>query len=617
MAPGFTIAEVRFRGTNAPDAVVPFAPGLTVISGPSNTGKSLLRSAINFVFGASDPMKQVEEAAPYRTILVEIRTADGAPITFERAWNGGDIKQYRAHARNVTPAIPVTILAAKHSADNQDNISAVLLTLAGLTGIRGRKNQNGELRNLSFRDLIEYSLISEERIITELSPIHTANYTDKTFESSLFRILLTGKDDKDIIVATAAKDEKARAAGQEIAIERFRADLTSRIPQDGREEDDLRRATDAIDARINEQSRLLQNYRADLTGLEVQRRDLDNEHRRTFARLTQVNANLQRFALLKQQYESDLQRLQSNVEAGSLFGDYQEGKCPICGAEPHHHVHHAITPAQLATFTSACRAEAEKIHTRQADLTGTMAQLETERADLHAALLGIERRQNETAQALRAIVEPSIANLDEGLTGLVEQRAELARVIGIYEELHRLDAIEMSLEPTRTPRTKKDKGFASLPPDAYVEFAKAVEGLLRAWSFPELERVVFDTTAEDIVVSGKARKDNGKGYRAITYAAFMIGLLHETNRKHLPHPGFIILDSPLVTYREPQEHMGEGVKAAFYRNLAATILPAQVIILENVEPPEDLKEGIGFEGFTKNRATGRYGLFPPLPVKEQ
>lgn len=43
----------------------------------------------------------------------------------------------------------------------------------------------------------------------------------------------------------------------------------------------------------------------------------------------------------------------------------------------------------------------------------------------------------------------------------------------------------------------------------------------------------------------------------------------------------------------------------------ATIAPAQVIILENVEPPDDLKPSIAFEGFTKNPSAGRYGLFPP------
>ena len=43
----------------------------------------------------------------------------------------------------------------------------------------------------------------------------------------------------------------------------------------------------------------------------------------------------------------------------------------------------------------------------------------------------------------------------------------------------------------------------------------------------------------------------------------MIGVLHETNRNQLSHPGFVLMDSPLVTYREPDEHIGEGVEDAF------------------------------------------------------
>ena len=42
-----------------------------------------------------------------------------------------------------------------------------------------------------------------------------------------------------------------------------------------------------------------------------------------------------------------------------------------------------------------------------------------------------------------------------------------------------------------------------------------------------------------------------------------------------------------------------------------------MIILENEEPPEDLKENIAFTGFIKNRAIGRYALLPTLPVDEQ
>jgi hypothetical protein len=615
MAPGFTIAEVRFRGKGVEDAVVTFAPGLCVVAGPSNTGKSLIRAAINFVFGSSQPMKTVKEGAAYQTIFVEVRTSEGTAVTFERAWQGGDIKQYHTAASDVAASTPSTVLSAQHSAESQGNISVVLLVLAGFTGIKLRKKQTGDLRNLSFRDFVEYVLISEERIITELSPIHTGNPIGKTFESSLFRALLTGKDDANIIAVPSTKDEKQRIAGQEEAIERIKDDILSRIPKDGRTEEDLLQMAATIDARVTEQSRLLQNYRTDLTNLEQQRREIEQEHQRTLARFTQVGGNLKRFDLLNQQYDSDLKRLQSTVEAGSLFADHEERPCPICGADPQHHRQHGITPEQLDDFTAACRAEAEKIQARQADLSGTIAQLNTEQKELKTGLDEIGRRRTETTQAFKSILGPSITTIDGDLSDLSERRAEIAARLSLYEQLRRLDEIDQP--PELTPQVKKEKGFALLPPSAYDEFATAVQELLRAWSFPELDRVVYDTAAEDIVISGKARKDDGKGYRAITYAAFMIGLLLETKRKHLSHPGFVLLDSPLVTYREPDEHIGEGVKFAFYRNLAVGLGVAQVIILENEEPSEEVKQSISFTGFTKNQTVGRYGLFPPLPLANE
>jgi hypothetical protein len=50
--------------------------------------------------------------------------------------------------------------------------------------------------------------------------------------------------------------------------------------------------------------------------------------------------------------------------------------------------------------------------------------------------------------------------------------------------------------------------------------------------------------------------------------------------------------------------------------LALTLGDTQVIILENEEPPEDLKDDIASTIFTKNRDVGRYGLFPASSVDE-
>ena len=291
-----------------------------------------------------------------------------------------------------------------------------------------------------------------------------------------------------------------------------------------------------------------------------------------------------------------------------------EGPCPICGAAAEHH-HHVITQEQLDEYSQACRVEAEKISVRQTDLNNTMDQLRAERDALLVQRGGIEEERLKVAKQLKAVLEPGIGELNQSLESLVEQRQDMEQLLGLFEQVRRLDQLEESFKPPRRKRGEKSTASAVLPAEAFEEFAKAAERLLRSWSFPELNRVVFDTKAEDLVISNKARGDNGKGYRAVTYAAFVIATLLEAQRKELPHPGFIVLDSPLVTYREPNEHIGEGVKNDFYRSLAA-LKDVQVIVLENIEPPEELRASIGFTGFTKNFAIGRYGLLPPLPPSQ-
>jgi hypothetical protein len=75
--------------------------------------------------------------------------------------------------------------------------------------------------------------------------------------------------------------------------------------------------------------------------------------------------------------------------------------------------------------------------------------------------------------------------------------------------------------------------------------------VLEAWGFPGSPRVAFDLKAQDITINGKERAANGKGVRAILHAAFKVTVMIWCDRHGLPHPKFLVLDSPLVTYREP------------------------------------------------------------------
>jgi hypothetical protein len=90
--------------------------------------------------------------------------------------------------------------------------------------------------------------------------------------------------------------------------------------------------------------------------------------------------------------------------------------------------------------------------------------------------------------------------------------------------------------------------------------------------------------------------------------------------KDLPHPRFVILDSPLTTFKEPRQNVrpedidevpGE-VQTAFFEDLANTDSNAQIIVIENKQPPASVKDRIQYTEFVGPIAPGRPGFFPTV-----
>ena len=120
-----------------------------------------------------------------------------------------------------------------------------------------------------------------------------------------------------------------------------------------------------------------------------------------------------------------------------------------------------------------------------------------------------------------------------------------------------------------------------------------------------------------MIAGGQARSAHGKGVRAILHAAFTVALGQYCINSGLPHPGFVIIDSPLVTYRPPDEFdqdsgatdsLPSDLVSRFYESLQNAV-GIQVIVMENTDPPEGVPAGATDIVFTKS-AAGRYGYFP-------
>jgi hypothetical protein len=107
-----------------------------------------------------------------------------------------------------------------------------------------------------------------------------------------------------------------------------------------------------------------------------------------------------------------------------------------------------------------------------------------------------------------------------------------------------------------------------------------------------------------------------------THSAFKVALLIFCRERNLPHPGFIILDTPLLTYRDPlrakagpltpdeKELRNTSLKDFFFEHLSEVSKLGQIIVVENVDLPSNIEALGNVETFTGDPTNDRFGLFP-------
>jgi hypothetical protein len=90
------------------------------------------------------------------------------------------------------------------------------------------------------------------------------------------------------------------------------------------------------------------------------------------------------------------------------------------------------------------------------------------------------------------------------------------------------------------------------------------------------------------------------------------------------YPGFLILDTPLLTYRDPirskegplsedeQFLRNTSLKDFFFEHLSANGDKAQFMVIENIDLPPDIEQLAELETFTGDPLSARQGLlYPP------
>jgi hypothetical protein len=393
---------LSFLGPGKVVAKVDFNSGLNVVAGASDTGKSFMVEAIDFMLGAKT-LSEIKAREGYDLVRLGFEEAgndraEERVSTLQRSVDGGNVAVAQGLILSGSWPEEFKVLRTDSSGET---LSQFLLAKIGLQEKVLQRNKKGETQRLSFRNLSKLVLIKEGDIIKQMSPIFTGQHLTPTPEYSLFKLLLTGVDASSLIPHAAAI---TREPADDATTKRIRSNLLSEFIGDLQAEiqrssitnvrdaevrlAELRAATDSMKESLDSLQRAMSGHLRERSGLSEEILGRATRH-------DEIQSLLARFALLMDHYRIDLNRLASIEESGSLFVKLDRVRCPLCGAVPEHQ--HAGEPSDsdLDSIVESAGSERAKIELLAMELDRTISDLEQERDELAGELVNLNSKLTE------------------------------------------------------------------------------------------------------------------------------------------------------------------------------------------------------------------------------
>lgn len=563
------LKELILSGKDKSDAILSFKKGLNVIAGDSDTGKTFILQCIDYALGARNEPKAIDEANGYAKITL-LFSIGGDSFKIERRIGDNNV----AFSKNDVEKI----ISCKHKKDSVDNLSRLLLSeLKGdFENIYVKKNRANFSRTLSFRDLIHLVFVDESSIISETSPFQSEQYTDKTTRQSIFKYIITGVDDSKQMKVQEDKRDLIRSA----AVVQY---LKNRQEIIEKEIKKIRNDTfyclyinhDSL-MQIEEKIEKIRSSMADsIERLNQNEVEIKNLKRSCFEDEVQIL----NFESLNNKYLKELEKL----DVISLYADFISQVprlcCPVC--------QQAIDPKVInkdgldglfmyfKKRALLLKEKSQGLNLSLIDIKDRLKQSQERIKTLNKLDLDLKKVINEQKTMLSMLKDniKNIKHLDMMKNSLKMYEKELMSIV---------EDIEIYSKKENKVREVKEIDYDVL----FDEYCNEVKLILDAWGLRCDTGVSFNTGLLDVCVNKTIRADHGKGYRAFISAAMVIGLMRLCFKHDRLHPGFVILDSPLVSLKErKKDETGEWVSDFMEKKMIENILKEdachQVIIVEN------------------------------------
>ncbi|MDK2965463.1 hypothetical protein [Lacrimispora sp.] len=609
------IKKLALRGDNKKDAVLDFICGLNVVSGASDTGKSFAFDCINFAFGSTTIPKLPPEAKGYSQVFLEIEDYKNDIVTIQRNFDDSSSAYWiYSSFENINSDTQFEKISAESK--GKKNLSEKILAICKCSYSNIiKKIGTGETKRFTFRDFVPLIMVNEERITQKYSPVHRVSPRGSTFatgEWTAFQTILTGQDYPKVEKKSSGEITKAHITGQINELEILCHDL--KIEIENYKSMLSQKTFNFVEETIAELQKVIDEKKDYISIREEEHNRLTNELREMGYKRQRIEDNIIKFELLMNNYKSDFDRIDFIAESYSITDQLLNIECPICHSikteEPYH---------QKELYYKAFTAEKEKIELLMKELGSTIESAQNEQKEIDLQLPKLNQMIDDVTadinNALKPIMDVQIKEIEK----LLYEKEMWNKLFECDTKLKQYEDRIADLEVSREEISKSKKvELKEIPEESLNKLIDIIKKMLIGWNFIKNEtKITFDKTSKDVVIDEKNKEIYGKGARAIINSAFLIGNMNYCYNSKLPHPGIVILDTPLTTFKEKDkvaglkdESIGKDIKMAVYRQLSETHKEYQIIIFENEEPASDIISNINYIHFTGNANVGRKGFIP-------
>lgn len=582
----------------------------TLIQGSSDTGKSYILSAIYYCLNGTEKPKNVGYSGGYTTFILTFSLGD-KKFTIIRDYAFSINKVFQGEFYEIDPPQEFFL---------SNQINNFIIKQLGLSESK-IVTKSGTLGNITLSNLKYFSFFNEDKTLSSDFFISAKENNKTLSRKSLFSFLLTGQDDTKLELSTSEK-EKNLIAGK---LSAYRAELnflnewfeTTNIDQSLSKNDVYEKIEylevqieAKLDIKILDQD-LIKELNQSLNSIRFDINQNQNQ-------IDKLNDNIVNFKILNEKYDSDRERLISILNTHLVFESFIDHHCPLCDS-----IMQNNDSKNSQNLLSAIEFEIKKIDFLKNELNKLTPNLQSELKYL--IIENIELNEKVNTNLAKQIDIKNQINLDEFLD-LSNKRSILEQSLSVSD---RINYISKLIDEDNQTKNIKIKVIRELS-EPFSAISIRCKALLKEWGLTDIHNLYIPSDEMDLVINQRQRISFGKGKRAIFLTAFAISIMEYSIFNKLPHLGFIIIDSPLVTHKDPkygeekldaekltleertmemESYMSGTVAQKFYKWLVQYDGHGQIIIIENDAPNEQFKDQINYIEFTGNPKVGRSGFF--------